>query len=793
MDYLWPITTQTDARGALWIGGCELAALADEFGTPLYVFDEATLRAGARAYKAALAAHYPGPAQPAYASKAFLCTAVVQLFAAEGFDLDVVSGGELHVALQAGFPPQRIHFHGNNKSQAELQEAIAAGVGRIVVDNFHELALLTTLSAARDAAAPLPIWLRLAPGVSAHTHHHIQTGQEDTKFGFSLAAGAAARAVALALAAPGLALRGLHAHVGSQIYDPAALAAAAARLVAFAAEMRAQHGFALQELSPGGGWGVPMTAEDPPAPLEPYVAALSQAIVAACRRHALPLPHLVLEPGRSLMARAGVALYRVGARKEIPGVRTYVAVDGGMADNIRPALYGARYAARLVRAGGQAYLLNNLGWLGPVSDRARRWLGQETGHSPELVRAGGQATEIVTIAGKYCESGDVLIRDIALPRPAAGDLLAIPMAGAYTLAMASNYNQALRPAVALVRDGRARLIQRRETYADLTRRDLPLAGAPEPRGDGRPFFKYHALGNDYLVLDPAAWPEPPGAGLARAICDRRRGVGADGVLWGPILKAGALARSAVPTFALRLFNPDGSEFEKSGNGLRIFARYLWDRGLARTPDFALDTPGGLVAARVLDAAGTQIALEMGRVSFHSDAIGLAGPPREALDEAVAAAGLPLRVIAATIGNPHCVLFLDAQTPGTRAALGDLGEALARRLGPELERCPLFPRRTNVQFAEVVDRHTLRIEIWERGAAYTLASGTSSCAAAAAAVRTGRCASPVTVQMPGGAMLVEVAEDGSVRLTGPVAFVCSGQVDEDELLRQSRAAGGDAPD
>jgi diaminopimelate decarboxylase len=588
MDYLWPITTQTDARGALWIGGCELAALADEFGTPLYVFDEATLRAGARAYKAALAAHYPASAQPSYASKAYLCSAVAQLFAEEEFDLDVVSGGELHVALQAGFPPQRIHFHGNNKSQAELQQAIAAGVGRIVVDNFHELALLTTLSAARGAAAPLPIWLRLAPGVSAHTHHHIQTGQEDTKFGFSLAAGAAARAVALALAAPGLALRGLHAHVGSQIYDPAALAAAAARLVAFAAEMRAQHGFALQELSPGGGWGVPMTAEDPPAPLEPYVAALSQAIVAACRRHALPLPHLVLEPGRSLMARAGVALYRVGARKEIPGVRTYVSVDGGMADNIRPALYGARYAAR-------------------------------------PARSGGPATEIVTIAGKYCESGDVLIRDIALPRPAAGDLLAIPMAGAYTLAMASNYNQALRPAVALVRDGRPQLIQRRETYADLTRRDLPLAGAPELRGDGRLFYKYHALGNDYLVLDPAAWPQPPGAGLARAICDRRRGVGADGVLWGPLLNVEPMAHSGLPTFALRLFNPDGSEFEKSGNGLRIFARYLWDRGLARGPDFALDTPGGLVTARVLDAAGTQIALEMGRISFRSDAIGLAGP------------------------------------------------------------------------------------------------------------------------------------------------------------------------
>ena len=252
---------------------------------------------------------------------------------------------------------------------------------------------------------------------------------------------------------PGLELVGLHCHIGSQIYEPESLADAAAVLIAFAAEMRDRHGFTLRELSPGGGWGVPMTEDDPEAPVEPYIAALSAAIVDTCRAHGLTLPHLVLEPGRSLVAPAAVALYTVGARKEIPGVRTYVSVDGGMADNIRPALYGAKYAARRIANGKRQ-----------ISEG--RWTNRR--------RTTGRIDETVTIAGKFCESGDILIRDIELPRLEAGDLLAIPMAGAYTLAMASNYNLARRPAVVLVKDGAARLIQRRETYADLVARDLPL-------------------------------------------------------------------------------------------------------------------------------------------------------------------------------------------------------------------------------------------------------------------------------------------------------------------------------
>jgi diaminopimelate epimerase len=304
--------------------------------------------------------------------------------------------------------------------------------------------------------------------------------------------------------------------------------------------------------------------------------------------------------------------------------------------------------------------------------------------------------------------------------------------------------------------------------------DLRPSAATFPPA-GRRFFKYDALGNDYIVLDPADWPELPAADAIRRICDRHHGVGSDGILWGPIAIGPTFQRSNVPTFALRLFNPDGSEFEKSGNGLRIFARYLWDRGLPDGPEFDILTPGGVVTAHVLDAEGAHVSMDMGRLSFLSTDIGVTGPARAAVDEEVTVAGLRLRIVGATIGNPHCVVFLDAQTPEVQAELGGLTATLAHRLGPDLEHLPLYPNHTNVQFAQVMDLHTLRIEIWERGAEYTLASGTSSCAAAGAAVRTGRCASPVTVQMPGGEMRVEIAPDWSARLTGTVEFVCCGEV------------------
>jgi diaminopimelate decarboxylase len=452
---LWPDGAGIDARGHLTFGGCDTVELARAYGTPLYLLDEATFRASCRAYRDALARHYPGASSAHYASKALLNSAVARLVAEEALGLDVVSGGELYIALRAGFPAERIHLHGNAKPRAELEQALAAGIGKIVVDTLDELDLLARLTSGR--AVPQAVLLRLSPDITADTHAHIQTGSAVSKFGLPLAALDAA-AARLALA-PGLRLAGLHTHLGSQILDYAPITQAVDVLLDCAARLRDEHQLAVAEISPGGGLGTPYTADQPTPDVDAYVAAIAQAMRVGCTAHGFPLLRLVVEPGRSIVARAGVALYEIVATKPLPvtderpktkeklpadaslrpsSALRYLHVDGGMADNIRPALYGARYTALLAN------------------------------------RAGAPAAELVHIAGRYCESGDVLIRDIGLPRAELGDILAVATAGAYTLSMASNYNLAPRPALLLVGAGRACVIQRRETYADLAARDLAL-------------------------------------------------------------------------------------------------------------------------------------------------------------------------------------------------------------------------------------------------------------------------------------------------------------------------------
>ncbi|MFO7168936.1 MAG: diaminopimelate decarboxylase, partial [Chloroflexota bacterium] len=410
--------------------------------TPLYVLDEATIRAACRSYRAALARHYAGPSAAHYASKALLNTALARIIAEEGLGLDVVSGGELFVALRAGFPPERIHLHGNAKPRAELEEALAAGVGQIVVDNLDELRLLAELT---RGAQPRPggsaIALRLTPDIAPDTHAHIQTGHAASKFGLPLDALDAA--AELIRSAPGLRLRGLHAHLGSQVFDYGPLARAVEVLLDCAARLRERHGIVVDEISPGGGLATPYTPDQPLPDVDAYIAAVAGALASGCAARGLPLPKLTLEPGRSIVARAGVALYTVVATKPLPrldGARPeparYLHIDGGMGDNIRPALYGARYTA--VLAG----------------------------------RPAAPAEELVHIAGRYCESGDILLRDLALPRAELGEVLAVAVAGAYTLSMASTYNLVPRPALLLVAGGRAQVVQRRETYADLVLRDV---------------------------------------------------------------------------------------------------------------------------------------------------------------------------------------------------------------------------------------------------------------------------------------------------------------------------------
>lgn len=430
---IWPVTTERDEKGEMRVGGVGVNALAERFGTPLYVYDERTLRQRARLMRDAFAASYPR-SRVVYAGKAFLNLSLLRILREEGYGLDVVSGGELYASLRAGIPADAITFHGNNKSEAELAEAIAAGVGTIVVDNEHEIALLACLAAGHGA--PVRVMLRLNPGVDVHTHAKIRTGVADSKFGLPVADGTAEHAVAAIQSHAGLDLVGYHAHIGSQLVDADSYVEAIDTLFAFAASMRRLHGVAPREVSPGGGFGIAYVPGDPAADIPTWAQAVGAAAQEACARYNLPLPLLTVEPGRSIVGPAAVALYRVGAVKALPGVRTYVAVDGGMADNIRPTLYGARYTAALGNR--------------PPSGNAKK----------------------VTVAGKYCESGDLLIDDIALPPLESGDLLAVPAAGAYCLSMASNYNLALRPAAVLVNEGEVRLIRRRERYEDLVRHDL---------------------------------------------------------------------------------------------------------------------------------------------------------------------------------------------------------------------------------------------------------------------------------------------------------------------------------
>lgn len=414
---LLPDTAAVGDEGQLLIGGCDTRDLAAEFGTPLFVYDEVHLRARCRE---AIAAFGPGVN---YATKAFLCRAMAQLAAEEGMNLDVSTGGEYHVARAAGVAADRLVLHGNNKSTDELRTAMVEGIGRIIVDSDDELDRIEAL-VAEGLPAPT-VLLRVTPGVEAHTHEFVRTGQEDTKFGFSLASGAADRAMARAVASPAVHVAGAHAHIGSQIFEPQFFELEVEALAGF---VREHH---LAELSVGGGLGVAYVAGEE----APTITAWGDAIRRAVAAHGLDV-HVTAEPGRAIAAAAAITLYTVGTIKDLPGIRTYVAVDGGMSDNPRPVLYDSGYETFLPRA--------------VAAERPR----------------------VVTVVGKHCESGDVLVRDGHVPADlAVGDLLATPVTGAYGHSMGSNYNKVPRPAVVFVRDGRARVVVRRETYDDLTRLD----------------------------------------------------------------------------------------------------------------------------------------------------------------------------------------------------------------------------------------------------------------------------------------------------------------------------------
>ncbi|GGP50920.1 diaminopimelate decarboxylase [Streptomyces abikoensis] len=428
---VWSRTVARGDDGVVTVGGMDVKRLAEEFGTPAYVLDEDDFRARCRAWRDAF-----GPdADVFYAGKAFLSRAVVRWLHEENLNLDVCSGGELATALDAGMPAERIALHGNNKSTDEITRAVEAGVGRIVVDSFQEIVRVAHI--AERLGKRQGVLIRVTVGVEAHTHEFIATAHEDQKFGLPLAGGQAAEAVRRALKLDGLELLGIHSHIGSQIFDTSGFEVAAHRVVGLLRQVRDEHGVELPEIDLGGGLGIAYTADDDPREPHEIAVALREIVTRECGAAGLAVPRISVEPGRAIVGPTAFTLYEVGTTKELPGLRTYVSVDGGMSDNIRTALYDADYSVALVSRASTA--------------------------EPMLSR----------VVGKHCESGDIVVRDAFLPADVApGDLLAVPATGAYCRSMASNYNHALRPPVVAVRDGGARVIVRRETEEDLLRLDV---------------------------------------------------------------------------------------------------------------------------------------------------------------------------------------------------------------------------------------------------------------------------------------------------------------------------------
>jgi diaminopimelate decarboxylase len=416
---VYPGGSRVNERGHLEIAGCDVVDLCAEFGTPAYVYAEDDMRARARAYRAAFEQR-GAEAEVLFASKSLPCTAAYRLFAEEGLSVDVASGGELHMALRAGFDPARIHMHGNNKSDEEILFAARSGVGHLILDSFDELDRCERL-----LEEPQDVLVRVTPGIKPSTHTYVQTGQLDSKFGFGLEDGLAAQAIERVLASKVLNLTGLHAHIGSQIFELEPYTLAIRAIGALAGDW-------CKIVNVGGGLGIAYTAEDQPPSIDAYVDVKVRGVAEVFGEGV----RILIEPGRSLVGNAGITAYRIGTVKEVPGVRTYVAVDGGMSDNMRPMLYGSRYEAL-------------------IADRAAEAAG-----------------DMATIAGMHCESGDIIVRDALLAAPAVGDVLVTPATGAYGYAMASNYNGVPRPPVIFCRDGDARVVVRRETYDDLTSRDV---------------------------------------------------------------------------------------------------------------------------------------------------------------------------------------------------------------------------------------------------------------------------------------------------------------------------------
>ena len=421
-------------QGHLTVGGMDTVELAKEYGTPLYIMDEGLIREHCRSFRESMDKYYGGQGLVCYASKAFCCKAMCRIMLEEGLGLDVVSEGELYTALSVGFPPEKLCFHGNNKTDHELSYALENGVGRIIVDNIYELERLDRL--AEKTGRTANIMYRIKPGIDAHTHNFIMTGQIDSKFGFALETGEAYEAVKKAIECSHINLVGLHCHIGSQIFDIDPFVKAAEVMLTFIAKIKDELGFEVKELNLGGGFGIRYTEEDAPVGYDKYMEKVSEKVKEVCAEKNVKLPFILIEPGRSIAAPAGITLYTVGGRKEIPNIRTYVSVDGGMGDNPRYALYQSKYDVEVAN------------------------------------KANLPKTETVTVAGKCCETGDLIGEGMPIQPVEPGDILAVLATGAYNYSMSSNYNRIPKPPVVMIRDGKSRVVVKRETFEDIVRNDI---------------------------------------------------------------------------------------------------------------------------------------------------------------------------------------------------------------------------------------------------------------------------------------------------------------------------------
>ena len=421
-------------QGHLTVGGMDTVELAKEYGTPLYIMDEGLIREHCRSFRESMDKYYGGQGLVCYASKAFCCKAMCRIMLEEGLGLDVVSEGELYTALSVGFPPEKLCFHGNNKTDHELSYALENGVGRIIVDNIYELERLDRL--AEKTGRTANIMYRIKPGIDAHTHNFIMTGQIDSKFGFALETGEAYEAVKKAIDCSHINLVGLHCHIGSQIFDIDPFVKAAEVMLTFIAKIKDELGFEVKELNLGGGFGIRYTEEDAPVGYDKYMEKVSEKVKEVCTEKNVKLPFILIEPGRSIAAPAGITLYTVGGRKEIPNIRTYVSVDGGMGDNPRYALYQSKYDVEVAN------------------------------------KANLPKTETVTVAGKCCETGDLIGEGMPIQPVEPGDILAVLATGAYNYSMSSNYNRIPKPPVVMIRDGKSRVVVKRETFEDIVRNDI---------------------------------------------------------------------------------------------------------------------------------------------------------------------------------------------------------------------------------------------------------------------------------------------------------------------------------